>query len=423
VEEQARMEDSRRSDEGTIAPLPPPCAGAVDPGETGHKNSLPIRPAAGLLAVLSVGHMVVDINQGALPAILPFLREAFALSYAGAAAIILVASVTSSVIQPLFGYLADRITRRWLLPLSVFISGLGVGLTGVAPSYAMILSAVTLAGLGIAGYHPEGYRTASYVAGTRKATGLSFFSVGGNAGLALGPVIVTLLITTFGLPGSLGLLVPGVLVAGVLTMALPRLAAPEAAERAVGEPASGRPIITAMALLILIVTLRSWTQLGLTTFVPFFYLDVLHGDPRMIGPLLFAFLGAGAVGTLVGGPLADRWGPRRVILFAFLWATPLIVGFLFTRGLLALILLAGSGFVLVSSFTISVVLAQAYLPRHLGMASGLIVGFAIGMGGIGVAGLGWIADRWGLLPALGVIAVMPLFGFLAACMLPEPPGG
>jgi FSR family fosmidomycin resistance protein-like MFS transporter len=375
-----------------------------------------------MLALLSVGHMVVDINQGALPAILPFLREAFALSYAGAAAIILVATVASSVIQPLFGYLADRITQRWLLPLSVLVAGLGVSLTGVAPNYAMILGAVTLAGVGIAAYHPEGYRTASTVAGARKATGLSFFSVGGNVGHALGPVIVTLLVTTFGLPGSLGLLVPSVLLAAVLAMILPRLAAPQAAERRVQETACARPIVTPMALLILIVTLRSWTQLGLTTFVPFYYLDALQGDPRMIGPILFAFLGAGAVGTLVGGPLADRWGPRRVILYAFLWATPLIVGFLLTRGVVALAFLASSGFVLVSTFTVSIVLAQAYLPRQLGMASGLIVGFAIGMGGIGVVALGWLADRWGLLTALGVIAAMPLLGFLAARLLPEPPG-
>ncbi|MDZ4340516.1 MAG: MFS transporter [candidate division NC10 bacterium] len=401
--------------------MSPPCAGTADPGGAALTESAASRPAPGLLALLSTGHMVVDINQGALPAILPFLREAFALSYTGAAAIMLVASVTSSVIQPLFGYLADRMACRWLLPLAVFVSGLGVGLTGIAPSYAMVLGAVTLAGLGIAAYHPEGYRTASQVAGARKATGLSFFSVGGNAGLALGPVIVTLFITTFGLPGSLGLLVPSVLAAGVLAIALPRLAIPGSVQPAVTQGASARPMVNAMAVLILIVTLRSWTQLGLTTFVPFYYLDVLHGEPRMVGPLLFAFLGAGAVGTLVGGRLADRWGPRRVILYAFLCATPLIAGFLLTRGIVGLLFLAGSGFMLVSTFTVSVVLAQAYLPKHLGMASGLIVGFAIGTGGIGVAGLGLVADRWGLLTALGLIAVMPLAGFFAARLLPEPP--
>lgn len=141
----------------------------------------------------------------------------------------------------------------------------------------------------------------------------------------------------------------------------------------------------------------------------------------MIGPLLFVFLGAGAVGTLVGGPLADRFGARRVIVGAFLSAAPLIAGFLLTRGPAAVLFLAASGFALVSTFTVSVVLAQAYLPTHLGMASGLIVGFAIGTGGIGVTGLGWVADQWGLFVALAVIVVLPFAGFVVSLFLPEPP--
>ncbi len=176
----------------------------------------------------------------------------------------------------------------------------------------------------------------------------------------------------------------------------------------------------AMTLLIGVVMLRSWTQLGLTTFVPFFYIDYLKADPRVVGPLLFVFLGAGAVGTLVGGPLADRWGARRFIVSVFLLATPLTVGFLLARGALAFLLLGALGFVLISTFSVSVVLAQAYLPRRLGMASGLIVGFAIGTGGLGVALLDWVADRWGLPLALGVTALMPFLGFLASLFLPEP---
>lgn len=398
--------------------LPPPCTGAVEFHDPDQRRKR--RPQAGLLALLSAGHLVVDISQGALPAILPFFREAFSLSYAAAGTIILVASISSSVIQPLFGYLADRISRRWLLPVSVLVSGVGIGLTGVVSSYSGILVLVTFSGLGIAAYHPEGYKTASAVAGARKATGLSFFSVGGNVGLAVGPVLITALVTSFGLPGSLGLMLPGILVACLLAAALPRLGAVTPPVRRDRRAEGARPMALGLILLILIVTLRSWAQLGLTTFVPFFYIDVLQGDPRMIGPLLFVFLGAGAVGTLVGGPLADRFGARRVIVGAFLAAAPLIAGFLLTRGAAAVLFLAASGFALVSTFTVSVVLAQAYLPTHLGMASGLIVGFAIGTGGIGVTGLGWVADQWGLLIALAVIVVLPFAGFVASLFLPEP---
>lgn len=398
--------------------LPPPCTGAVEFRDADQRRER--RPQAGLLALLSAGHLVVDISQGALPAILPFLREAFSLSYAAAGTIILVASISSSVIQPLFGYLADRISRRWLLPVSVLVSGAGIGLTGVVSSYSWILVLVTFSGLGIAAYHPEGYKSASAVAGARKATGLSFFSVGGNVGLAVGPVLITALVTGFGLPGSLGLMLPGILVASLLAAALPRLSAVTPPVRHDRRAEGARPMALGLILLILIVTLRSWAQLGLTTFVPFFYIDVLQGDPRMIGPLLFVFLGAGAAGTLVGGPLADRFGARRVIVGAFLSAAPLIAGFLLTRGAAAILFLAASGFALVSTFTVSVVLAQAYLPTHLGMASGLIVGFAIGTGGIGVTGLGWVADHWGLLVALAIIVVLPFVGFVVSLFLPEP---
>lgn len=405
---------------------------APDPSGAGHTSvaapgalaapafASRVRPNARLLALLALGHFVIDVNQGALPAILPFLREAFALSYATTGTIVLVANLTSSIIQPLFGYLADQTARRWLLPLSVFVSGVGLALTGIAPSYAVILALVMVMGFGVAAYHPEGYRTASHVAGDRKATGLSFFAIGGNAGIALGPPIVTAFIAAFGLAGSLGMLLPSLAVAALLTVSLPALSTPVPAQAHAKGAGGQRTMAGAMALLIVVVTLRSWTSLGLTTFVPFFYIDHLKADPRMVAPLLFVYLGAGAIGTLIGGPLADRWGPRRFMVAVFVLATPLTFGFLLTRGILAFLFLAAAGFVLISTFSVSVVLGQAYLPKHLGMASGLIVGFAIGTGGLGVALLGWLADHWGLPLALGVTAAMPFVGFLAALFLPEP---
>lgn len=364
--------------------------------------------------------MVVDIYQGAVLALLPFLRTALLLSYAGTGAIILVSNLTSSVIQPLFGYFADRLSRRWLLPVSVFIAGFGTALMGVAPNYAVLQLFVVVSGLGVAAYHPEGFRVASEVSGDRKATGLSFFSIGGNAGFALGPPITTALVAGFGLPGSLGLLLPALVVSGLLAGA-PPLSAPAASRRAAAPLLGARETMWgAMGLLIVVVVLRSWTQFGFTTFIPFFYIDHLGADPRLVGPLLFVFLGAGAVGTLVGGPIADRWGPRRFLVSVFSLAAPLGVGFLFARGLWSFVLLGALGFVLVSTFSVSVVLAQAYLPRHPGMAAGLNAGFAIGAGGMGVALLGWVADHWGLLVALGVTAAMPFLGFAATLFLPEP---
>jgi len=380
----------------------------------------PVKPDAKLLGLLAVGHLTVDTIQGSLPALLPFLKATFALSYAAAGTVMLMATVTSSVIQPLFGYLSDQSARRWILPASVALAGIGLALTGFTRSYPVLLGLVVLMGLGVAAWHPEGYRTASNVAGDKKATGISWFSLGGNVGIALGPPVITLLVTTFGLAGSLGLLIPAGLVALLLMAALPMLSVPARPRAASVAAPEARNMPGAMAILIVVVMLRSWTQLGFTTFVPFYYVDHLKADPRIVGPLLFVFLGAGALGTIAAGPVADRFGARPFMVWACLLAAPLSVGFLLTRGALAFVMLGAVGFMLISTFTVSVVLGQAYLPRNLGMASGMIVGFAIGTGGLGVAALGGLADRWGLPLALWVTALMPVGGFAASLFLPEP---
>src|SRR5262245_28180726 len=279
------------------------------------------RPDMRLLSLLALGHMVVDINQGALAALLPFLKSALALSYTATGIIVLTSNVTSSLIQPLFGYFADKTARRWLLPASVLLSSIGLGFMGLAPSYAAILALVLVTGLGVAAYHPEGYRTATAVAGARKVTGVSVFSTAGTVGIAVGPPLMTALVTGFGLPGTLGSLVPGLLVAALLAAVLPMLSAPAPA-RARSAGVAAPAMVRAMSLLIVVIAVRSWTQLGFTTYVPFYYLEVMKGDPRMVGTLLAIFLGSGAVGTLIAGPVADRIGVKRFVVAVFLLTTP-----------------------------------------------------------------------------------------------------
>ncbi|HEY4911526.1 MAG TPA: MFS transporter, partial [Methylomirabilota bacterium] len=224
------------------------------------------RPNYKLLGLLALGHLVIDTNQGSLPALLPYLKSALGLTYAATGVIVLMANVASSLIQPLFGFLADKTARRWLLPVSVFLSAIGISLIGVAPSYYAVLALVMLGGFGVAAYHPEGYRTATQVAGERKATGVSIFSTGGNIGIAIGPPLITALVTTLGLVGSLGLLVPGVLVAGLLMAVLPGLSRPLPA-RTQSAALAPKTMMGAMSLLVLVIAVRSWTQIGFSTYV------------------------------------------------------------------------------------------------------------------------------------------------------------
>jgi MFS transporter, FSR family, fosmidomycin resistance protein len=380
-----------------------------------------VKPHTKLIALLAFGHFVIDVNQGSLPALLPFLKQHHALSYAQAAMILLAANLTSSIIQPLFGWVSDQIAQRWILPVSVFVSGAGIALLGLAPGYTAVLTLVVVMGLGVAAWHPEGYKTATGVAGDRKATALSWFSLGGNVGIALGPPLITFLVTGIGPEGTLGMLLPAVLVGMLLVAVLPmisREAAPVRTPTAVRREGATMP--RAMALLILVVSIRAWASFGFTTFVPFYYVDTLKADPTIVGVLLFVFLGAGALGTVVAGPIADRVGPRAFMKWVLLAAAPFGVLFLLSRGPLAFVMLALYGGVLTSSFSVSIVLGQSYLPRHAGMASGLIVGFAIGLGGAGVTALGWVADHWGVPTALWISAMMPLVAFVPTRFLPAP---
>jgi len=378
------------------------------------------RPHTKLIGLLALGHFVIDVTQGSLPAVLPFLRELHALSYAQVAMIVLAGNLTSSIIQPLFGYLSDQLARRWILPVSVFVAGAGIALIGLAPGYPGVLALVVVMGLGVAAWHPEGYKTATVVAGERKATALSWFSLGGNVGIAVGPPLMTWLLVGFGASGTLGILVPSALVGALLLAALPMFTREATAPRTIRARRDGVTMRGAMALLILVVTVRAWTSLGFTTFVPFYYVDTLKADSSVVGVLLFVFLGAGALGTVVAGPIADRMGPRPFMTWVLLAALPFGVLFLLSSGPTAFVMLALFGALLTSSFSVSVLLGQAYLPRHAGMASGLIVGFAIGLGGAGVTALGLVADRWGVPTALWISALLPVVALTLTRLLPAP---
>jgi MFS transporter, FSR family, fosmidomycin resistance protein len=379
------------------------------------------------LALLSFGHLTADIAQGALPALLPFFKEALNLSYTVTGIILLSANMTSSVIQPAFGYLTDRRPLRWLLPLAPFVACLGIAITGLLPSYTLLLVAVIISGLGIAGYHPEGFKTAHFFTGEKKATGMSIFSVGGNLGIALGPILALSLVTAFGLRGTLGLVVPGILLAAVMTPSIPWLTAPvQSTSTPRGRevtPLSSKKETRSLVILIGVVILRTWIQFGLITYIPFYYINYLKGNPLYAGKLVSTFLLAGAVGSIFGGVLADRWGHKRFLTTSVIVLFPLLLLFYNTHGILAFVVIGCAGMALISASSVTMVMGQSLLPQQLGMASGLMVGFAVGTGGIGVTLLGTIADTWGIPMAMKAILVLPLLGFGLTLLVTYPPKG
>jgi len=378
------------------------------------------------LAILSAGHLVTDINQGALPALLPFFKETHNLSYTTAGIILLFGNLTSSVIQPAFGYLSDRRPFAWLLPLAPFIACFGLSVTGIIPNLPLLILCVMVSGFGIAGYHPEGFKTAYYFTGEKKATGMSIFAVGGNFGLAMGPLFVLALVTSsYRLKGTLGMIVPGILMAIILLFSLSWLSAPVRSAYRQKEKETKQPIpkaqIISLCLLTAIVIMRAWTQFGLVTYIPFYYIDYLKWNPLYAGKLISTFMMAGVLGTLIGAPLADRWGHKEFVSVTMLLASPLLLIFHYTEGLIAFVALAAAGMVLIATFSVTVVMAQTILPRHLGVASGLMVGFAIGTGGIGVTLLGVIADMGGVPLAMKTTFILPLIGFGLSLLLKYPP--
>jgi MFS transporter, FSR family, fosmidomycin resistance protein len=375
------------------------------------------------LILLTAGHLVTDINTGALPAFLPFIKEFLNLSYTMTASIMLIFNVTSSVIQPIFGYFSDRWSARWLLPSGCFIASLGMALLGFGSSYSWIFFFAALSGLGQGSYHPEGFKTVNFLSGEKKATAISLFLVGGSLGLSLGPLMATIFFKYLGLKGSL-LFLPLGMAMGLIFLATPFLKAKSdiLIHKAKDLKTSGfsRQGFFPMALLLLVVVLRAATSMSLQTFVPFYFINILQRDPLIVGKYLSTFLLAGTIGSLAGGPFADRYGYKRTVLFGLGLTSIFLHLFYYAKGMESLIFFAVAGFVLHSSGAITMAMGQSYMPQNLGMASGLILGLAMGVGGIGTTILGWVADKWGLHFTLHIAFILPLLSLLTFLFIPYP---
>jgi FSR family fosmidomycin resistance protein-like MFS transporter len=369
------------------------------------------------MTALSSGHLATDFAGGALYVLIPYLHDKFHLSYTLAAVLVLSSAISGSIVQPLFGLWSDRHGAIWLIPAGVAAAGIGMALAAASPAYWLVVVFVVVSGLGTAAFHPEGSKFAAYVSGRRRASGMSLFSVGGNLGFGLGALAAALLVHALGLRGGLLLAVP-CLAATAALLGLRRYLLGFVPERETRAQGAGEDDRRALGLLLTVITFRSLAWYGLLTFVPLW--EVSLGHSKQHGTeLLWGMLLIGGIGTLAAGPIADRDGLRTVLLVANIAICPLMLVFVLVGGVPGAFALALVGISVIGTFGITMVMAQQYLPTRIGMASGLSIGFSIGLGGVAAVILGAIADSIDLRTALYVSAVAPVAAVPLTLFLPR----
>ncbi|OIK10834.1 MFS transporter [Bacillus sp. MUM 116] len=366
----------------------------------------------------SGSHLLNDlVTTGMVPALVVLYKNALHLNYTQSTLVVLMSYLTSSVSQPLFGMFADRKPRAWLFSVGLFCSIMGLALTGLAHSLPWLLLFISISGLGSGAFHPEASRATHLASGTKKGLAQAIFQVGGNSGQALGPLFVSLYIIHSGIHGLLWFIPVAVLSLGLTGQILPWLSQKlESVKLDNKKQLKGNNNYLGATLLSSVIILRSWCQIGVVVFLPF-YLHNLSIQQSEI--LSFVFVGAGALGTFFGGVLADKLGMKRLLVSSMLIATPFALIFPYVHGVLSVLVLLLFGFSVLSSFSVSVVYMQLMLPKSIGLASGLSIGFGVGAGGIGSVFMGGISDIFGVTTVFTILSILPLAGSLIAVFLPN----
>ncbi len=360
---------------------------------------------------LSAAHLVTDLYSPVLPAILPLLIVEQGYSFFLAGLIVTVFNLTSSMMQPLVGWLYDTRGLAIHISITVLLGAIFISIVGLLNNYYLVLASVAVAALGHALFHPAALGTISRL--TRDASRgriTSYFVIGGNLGYAVGPICAGVAVGLMGLPGLVILAVPGIVMAGVLRYVLPAQERRESPEMAAWD---ARPARRAIVLLVVASGLRAWAIFGSVAFLP--TILTMRGIDLVAANLLVSvMLIAGVVGQLVGGSLSDRYGRKECTIVGLVTAIPPFFVFLMTEGTVSLVALIIFGFILWSTFAVTVAMAHEIAPGNVGLVSGLMLGLAVGVGGLGVAVTGWIADMTSLsigfmtIP-LAIILAIPFF--------------
>ncbi len=379
-----------------------------------------------VLAAVSFCHVLNDMMQSLLPSIYPILKSSYHLNFTQIGFITLTFQITASLLQPLIGHYTDRKPMPYSLPIGMVFTLIGLLLLAVAPTFPLLLLAAALIGMGSAVFHPESSRVARMASGGKHGFAQSFFQVGGNTGSAIGPLLAVFIVLPHGQIGcawfSLAALLAIVVLLRVGHWYKARLTHLQSTPEKHAEKSSTLPrrqVITAIAVLIALVFSKYFYLAGLTSYYTFYLIAKFHVSVQSSQLHLFTFLAAVAAGTLIGGPIGDRVGRKSVIWCSILGVLPFTLMLpyanLFWTEVLSIII----GFVIASAFSAILVYAQELMPGRVGMISGLFFGFAFGMGGIGAAVLGRLADMTSIIFVYKVCAYLPAIGLLTG-LLPNP---
>ncbi|WP_323120888.1 MFS transporter [Burkholderia alba] len=378
-----------------------------------------------VLGAISFSHLLNDMIQSLILAIYPMLKANFSLSFAEIGLITLTYQITASLLQPLVGHYTDKHPQPYSLPIGMGFTLSGLLLMSVAPNFPILLIAAALVGCGSSVFHPESSRVARMASGGKHGLAQSLFQVGGNAGASLGPLLAALIVIPHG-QRSIAWFSAAALVAIVVLAQIGRWykrhpATKKKAAHAAHATLSRRQVAFAMGVLVMLVFSKYFYLASINSYFTFYLIDKFHLPVQAAQIHLFVFLAAVAAGTVIGGPIGDRIGRKYVIWVSILGVAPftLLLPYanLFWTGVLTVII----GIVLASAFSAILVYAQELIPGKVGMVAGLFFGFAFGMGGVGAAVLGQLADATSIAFVYKVCSFLPLLGILTV-LLPDVEG-
>lgn len=380
-----------------------------------------------VLFALGFCHMLNDSIQAVIPAIFPILQQSMNLTFFQLGLIGFTLNMTASVLQPVVGLYTDKKPSPYLLPLGMLCTLLGMLGLAFAPNLISVLLSVLLVGFGSAVFHPEGSRVANMAAGSRRGLAQSIYQVGGNSGQSLAPIMTALIFVPLGQFGAIWFTVVAAIAMVILlyvaswsksrlTLANNLVTQGKKKEQSPVKKMSAerkKRVVYALILLVFLVFARSWYHAGITNFYPFYIIDQYGLTVSEAQIYIFLFLAAGALGTFLGGPLADRFGKKTIICFSMLGPAPLALLLPHVSQFWVYPIVLINGFILLSSFSVAVIYAQDVLPGRIGMVSGLIIGLAFGMGAIGSVALGGLVDLFGLKTIMVGCGCLPLLGILS----------